>query len=201
MDDITNIIAQNIARLRRESGMTQSELAGRMHYSDKLVSKWERGEAAPNAASLWEIAQIFGVPVDELYRAPGEAGKAEKTAEPEPHHRGKRRERALITAIALCGVLLAVTLVFDISWMLGRPFWRVYIALLPMGLMTLLVLNTLWNKGKGDFLIVGLLIPATLLTIYLALLPRQTWQLFLLLPPAEAIVFLSWRLHVRTKKG
>lgn len=197
MDEINSILADNMARLRRESGMTQSELAERLHYSDKLISKWERGDAAPNAASLWQIAQIFGVTVDELFRAPGES---EKPAEPETPHRGKRKERALITAIALCGVLLAVTLVFDISWMMGRPFWRVYIALLPMGLMTLLVLNTIWNKGKGDFLIVGLLIPATLLTIYLALLPRQTWQLFLLLPPAEAIVLLSWRLAVRMKK-
>lgn len=197
MDEINSILADNMARLRRESGMTQSELAERLHYSDKLISKWERGDAAPNAASLWQIAQIFGVTVDELFRAPGES---EKPAETETPHRGKRKERALITAIALCGVLLAVTLVFDISWMMGRPFWRVYIALLPMGLMTLLVLNTIWNKGKGDFLIVGLLIPATLLTIYLALLPRQTWQLFLLLPPAEAIVLLSWRLAVRMKK-
>ena len=197
MDEINSILADNMARLRRESGMTQSELAERLHYSDKLISKWERGDAAPNAASLWQIAQIFGVTVDELFRAPGES---EKPAELETPHRGKRKERALITAIALCGVLLAVTLVFDISWMMGRPFWRVYIALLPMGLMTLLVLNTIWNKGKGDFLIVGLLIPATLLTIYLALLPRQTWQLFLLLPPAEAIVLLSWRLAVRMKK-
>lgn len=197
MDEINSILADNMARLRRESGMTQSELAERLHYSDKLISKWERGDAAPNAASLWQIAQIFGVTVDELFRAPGESEKPAKTETP---HRGKRKERALITAIALCGVLLAVTLVFDISWMMGRPFWRVYIALLPMGLMTLLVLNTIWNKGKGDFLIVGLLIPATLLTIYLALLPRQTWQLFLLLPPAEAIVLLSWRLAVRMKK-
>ena len=197
MDEINSILADNMARLRRESGMTQSELAERLHYSDKLISKWERGDAAPNAASLWQLAQIFGVTVDELFRAPGES---EKPAETETPHRGKRKERALITAIALCGVLLAVTLVFDISWMMGRPFWRVYIALLPMGLMTLLVLNTIWNKGKGDFLIVGLLIPATLLTIYLALLPRQTWQLFLLLPPAEAIVLLSWRLAVRMKK-
>lgn len=197
MDEINSILADNMARLRRESGMTQSELAERLHYSDKLISKWERGDAAPNAASLWQIAQIFGVTVDELFRAPGES---EKPAETETPHRGKRKERALITAIALCGVLLAVTLAFDISWMIGRPFWRVYIALLPMGLMTLLVLNTIWNKGKGDFLIVGLLIPATLLTIYLALLPRQTWQLFLLLPPAEAIVLLSWRLAVRMKK-
>lgn len=197
MDEINEILARNIARCRKERGLTQSELAERLHYSDKLISKWERGEAAPNAAALWQLAGIFGVTVDELFLAPG--GK-HPAAEAETERHGKRAERALITSIALCGVLLAVMLVFDISWILGRPFWRIYILLLPMGLLTLLVLNSLWNRGKGNFLIVALLLPSVLLTIYVSLLPRQTWQLFPLLVPAEAIVLLSWLLSRRIKK-
>ena len=43
MADIKLITAENIARLRSASGMTQTELAQILNYSDKAVSKWERG--------------------------------------------------------------------------------------------------------------------------------------------------------------
>ena len=43
MDDIKNIVAKNITELRLLNNMTQMELAEKINYSDKTVSKWERG--------------------------------------------------------------------------------------------------------------------------------------------------------------
>lgn len=43
MEDLKPIIAHNIQSLRQGAGMTQLELADALHYSDKAVSKWERG--------------------------------------------------------------------------------------------------------------------------------------------------------------
>lgn len=43
MDELKKIIAGNISELRKNEGLTQAELAQRLHYSDKAVSKWERG--------------------------------------------------------------------------------------------------------------------------------------------------------------
>ncbi len=66
MEDIKRIIANNIIELRVEAGMKQADLAEKIHYSDKSVSKWERAEAAPDAAVLRNIAEVFGVTVDRL---------------------------------------------------------------------------------------------------------------------------------------
>ena len=193
MDEINNILAGNIAELRKRAGMTQSELAERLHYSDKLISKWERGDAAPNAAALWQMAGIFGVPVDELFTGPGGSGGPPRTE----NHPVDRKKRFLVASIAFCSVLLVVLLAFDITWILGKPFWRSFVYLLPAVLVTLLVLNSIWNRGKGNHLIIALLIPSVLLTVYVMLLPIQSWQIFTLLLPAEAIVFLSWLLGKR----
>ena len=51
MEQLKKIIAKNISQLRLDSKMTQSELAGRLNYSDKAVSKWERG-GTPDAELL-----------------------------------------------------------------------------------------------------------------------------------------------------
>ena len=43
MDALKVIIAANITQLRKENNLTQAELAEKLNYSDKAVSKWERG--------------------------------------------------------------------------------------------------------------------------------------------------------------
>lgn len=55
-----------VAELRRQSGMTQLELAEKMGVTDKAVSKLERDLSFPDINSVPKLAEIFGVSVDEL---------------------------------------------------------------------------------------------------------------------------------------
>lgn len=55
-----------LARLRKEKGMTQKELAERLFVSDKAVSKWERGLSLPDIALLQPMAEVLGASVTEL---------------------------------------------------------------------------------------------------------------------------------------
>ena len=48
--------------------MTQAELGEKLNYSDKTISKWERGESAPDISVLVEIAELFGVTLDSLVK-------------------------------------------------------------------------------------------------------------------------------------
>ena len=66
MEDLKITVAKNIADLRKAANMTQLDLASRLNYSDKAVSKWERGESLPDVATLKTIAEIFSVTVDYL---------------------------------------------------------------------------------------------------------------------------------------
>ena len=69
MQDIKGIVAKNITELRLLNNMTQLELAEKLNYSDKTVSKWERGESSPDITVLVEIAELFGVTLDYLVRS------------------------------------------------------------------------------------------------------------------------------------
>ena len=57
-----------IAALRRAKGLTQRELAELLNVSDKAVSRWERGDAAPDLSVIPALAELFGVTADELLR-------------------------------------------------------------------------------------------------------------------------------------
>ena len=59
-------IGKNIALYRKAHGDTQAALGQKLCYSDKAVSKWERGESAPDVYVLSRIAELYGVSVGVL---------------------------------------------------------------------------------------------------------------------------------------
>lgn len=76
-------LGQTIARLRKEKGMTQLQLAERMGVTDKAVSKWERDLSSPDLGTMPKLAEAFGLTVDELMqgRVPAGPQKTEKNGE------------------------------------------------------------------------------------------------------------------------
>ncbi|MEF3304859.1 helix-turn-helix domain-containing protein [Paenibacillus sp. GYB003] len=90
MIDMRHIGAQ-IAELRKNGGMTQTELAERLGVTHQAVSKWERGVSLPDLPTFAQLALLLGVPTDVLLglvakkRGDGGADSAtNKTPEPEP---------------------------------------------------------------------------------------------------------------------
>lgn len=187
MEDLKPTIARNIAALRQQAGMTQAGLAEALHYSDKAVSKWERGESIPDVSVLKQIADMFHVTVDDLL-SDGKAEKAEPAVQPV---RGPQpRTRRLIAAITLMGVaaLALLMLILLRTWLIG-----VYV--LPVAAIVWLVFNSLWFDRKRNFLIVSVLMWTVLLCVCATLayfhLPR--WEVMLLGLPGQAIVWLCSR--------
>ena len=59
-------ISQKITFYRKAAGLTQLELAEKLNYSDKSVSKWERGDGLPDITVLSNMAELFGISVDDF---------------------------------------------------------------------------------------------------------------------------------------
>ena len=92
-------MGSSIARMRKEKGLTQAQLAEMMHVTDKAVSKWERDLSCPDVEALPQLAQIFGITVDELMQA----------KRPEPKVHKEFHVNLILTAVALAmGVATAV---------------------------------------------------------------------------------------------
>lgn len=81
--NIRKAIAENIAKHRKNTGMTQIDLSHKINYSDKSISKWERGDGIPDVMTLIQLSEIFGVSVNELIypMQPQETAKSANHAE------------------------------------------------------------------------------------------------------------------------
>ena len=80
MDDWKHVVAANLVRLRKEKQLTQLQLAEMLHYSDKAVSKWERGESLPDLAVMKQLADYYGIRIDDFLNDPDAV--SEESAEP-----------------------------------------------------------------------------------------------------------------------
>jgi len=95
-----------IAELRKQQGMTQLELAGKMGVTDKAVSKWERDLSCPDISSLPDLAEILGVSVDELMQIKREAETPKKSS-------AEIMETVLKALTLAMGVAVAVLSIMD----------------------------------------------------------------------------------------
>ena len=191
MQDLKPIIAQNIAELRKAASMTQIELATRLNYSDKAVSKWERGESIPDVAVLKEIADLFGVKVDYLLC------EDHSTVQPEERTPQQKRSHKIISLLSLSLVWLVATLVFVIL-RITLPdmtgLWLVFLYALPVTAIVALVFNTMWGVVRRNYLIISVLVWSILASVYLSAPIPMMWLLFLLGVPAQLIIILWSRL-------
>lgn len=195
MDELKVIFASNLIKLRTAAGFTQAELGEKLHYSDKSISKWERAEAIPDAFVLKTLASIFGVTVDYLLSAHDEWEKPVTMRDAKEEY-----SRFFIVLCVIAGIWTVTVIQFVIFWMFGQVLWITFVAAVPLTLVTLLVFNSLWNRGKHNMYIVAGLVLCIITLIYLSLLEYNFWQLFLILVPAEALVFLSFHIRKRRKK-
>lgn len=92
-------IANRLAALRREKGYSQESLARQLGVSRQAVSKWERGEAAPEMENLILLAGLFGVSLDTLLLG-GDTGAQTQSAPLPPEPEPEDEDAALLEAAA-----------------------------------------------------------------------------------------------------
>lgn len=186
MENLKNILAQNLVRLRKASNMTQSELAEKLSYSDKAVSKWERGESLPDIEILYEISKLYNVTIDELLSEEVKINHTKKL---------KTKMRFIISLISSLLVWLIATIVFVFLVWLNpdkERQWLVFIYAILVSSIVVLVFNSIWGNKMLNCLIVSVLMWTIILSIFLTV-PKfdNSYLIFFIAIPVQ-IIILCW---------
>ncbi len=172
MEDIKSIVAKNISELRQANKMTQLELAEKLNYSDKAVSKWERAESSPDISVLVEIADLFGVTLDYLVKAEHteEATAEDAVTEKKPEKKYNRRAIAYISESG--GWLVAILAFIITSLIVGKMSFQFlyFVYALPVVLIVKLVFNSIWFNPRHNYYIISLLMWSILAAIQITFL-------------------------------
>lgn len=214
MDDekLKQQIGANIAAYRKNAGLTQAGLAEKLNYSDKAVSKWERGESVPDVLTLMLLAEQFSVTVNDLLvdpnALPGNPSTLEKAMTQVSEKALKRKANknvilALSSTLVWFVALLAFVILSSFDFLEPYSCLLFFIAI-PANAIVLLSLRSAWHDFRWNKALISIIVWGSLLSIYMVLLAAfqyNFWKIFLLGIPGQIAICLWFRMFRPAKNG
>lgn len=202
-EKLKNQIGANIAIFRKKQGLTQAGLAEKINYSDKAVSKWERGESVPDVVTMAALARQLGITVNDLLEDPN--ALPEQTG-PVQHAMGQMVEKTLkrkadkriirgLSSLLVWFVALLMYVIFaslDIS-----NSWLAFFYAVPANAIVLLCLRSAWRDYRSNKLLISVIMWGALVSVYmtlLVLLRLNVWRILLLGIPGQLAIWLWFRM-------
>ncbi len=189
INEINGKIAKNLTYYRKAAGLTQAELAEKINYSDKSVSKWEQGNGVPDIYILLQLADLYHVTLNDL------VGSAQTEQEICQTQKKKVTGIHLLIMLLSSGIVWLVATCFFVLMQLLQPvgaWWIAFVYAVMVNAIVLIVYAGIWKYRLLNFLAVSVLIWTTLTCLYLtvnALVGAYDalWLVFLLGVPLQVL--------------
>ena len=211
-EKLKDLIGKNIASYRKCAGLTQAGLAEKLNYSDKAVSKWERGESIPDVITLMQLADLFEITVNELVADPDvlpgdNPGNLEKAMTQVSEKALKRKANKNII-LALSSILVWFVALLAFVIMSSFPVLEKYSFLLffyaiPANAIVALSLRSAWHDFRWNKALISAIVWGSLLSIHVSLLiflNFNLWKIYLLGIPGQIAIFLWFRMYRPVKE-
>ena len=186
-------VAKNIAAYRKAHHDTQLDLATKLNYSDKSVSKWERGESLPDVYILSQIAELYGVSVSALI------GEIQPPRESKPHY------HMFILLLSLALTMAVATLLFSMFMIckVDYPAWLFFVYALPVCSIICIVFTSLWWGILWQGVSVSALIWTLGLSLYLSFELENVSLIFLVCAALQVLTLLweGFRKFLQRSRG
>lgn len=191
MKNLNEIISKNIILLRKSAKMTQADLAKKLSYSNKMVSKWENGDIIPSVEILISIAKIFNVTLDSLVNPMEENSKTEEK---------QSSNKLIISLLAIVPVWILATTIFVYANIIdGFNVWTVFLWAIPISCIIGLIFYSLWGKRKLNYVILSVFLWSFITCFYLQFIKFNLFPLYLLGIPLQISIILWSKLKSKKK--
>ena len=209
-DKLKSRIGSNIAAYRKHSGLTQAGLAEKLNYSDKAVSKWERGESIPDVLTLIHLAEQFDVTVNDLISDPDilpEGGQTNlEKAMTQVSEKALKRKANKSIILGLSSLLVWFVALFFYVVLASGGFEQGALAFLyaiPVDAIVMLSLRSAWRDFRWNKVYISTIVWGCLLSFHVSLLVLvgiNVWRMYLLGVPGQLAIFLWFRMFRPAKE-
>lgn len=201
MDDLektTRLIADNLIYYRKKAGLTQLQLAEHFNYSDKSVSKWERGESVPDTIVMKALADFYGITIDDFFRTQKVITSRQITA--------KKRFFIILLSVGLVWLVAALTFLFFSFFLRDFAYnWLIFIYALIPSFILLVVWTSIYHLRLGLLLSISGLIWTSALSIFLSfalMFPfPNSYLIFIIGIPLQVLAILWYLLRKTIKEN
>ncbi len=190
-EEIKANFAKNIKELRESKKMTQQELGNALGYSDKSISKWEKGDVLPDVITLDLIASYFSLTVNDLISTNGTLS----------YGKGKKINTLIVGSLFLVA-LLANVIFFFLEFVADvNKSWLAFIFSVPCYFTVVVILTSIFYDYKKILLSISLLTWSVAATFFISFLSYDYWYLFIIAFCLQMVyIFLGLIIKVFQKK-
>lgn len=201
MEDFTTFrrqVANNLAYYRKKCGLTQSMVAEKLNYSDKAISKWERGDGIPDAYVLSNLAIIYGVSIDTLLSTTKQQLANEPELEEIASENELKRKHKYISILSIglaLFVAVVVYVILSIVFKTNTEFLYVLLWGISAASIVALVFNCIWGKAYNNTYIESVLMWTTSICIIITVEHYVSFKniwLLLLIPFSFQLLIILW---------
>lgn len=184
--NVKQTIAKNLVELRKNHRYTQQELATKLNYSDKAISRWEHAETLPDIETLCKVCDIYGVKFEYLLQEEQPSGSKNPYVV-----RKASPNKLIISMLAVVVVWLLAVVIFSYADTFGgKNLWTVFIWALPVSGIVSWILNRMWGTRLMSALISSFINWTLILSVYLQFLAYNIWMLFIVGAPIQVLIIL-----------
>ena len=192
-EQLRSNIAKNISELRKASEITQAELAEKLNYSDKSISKWERGDGVPDVVVLQKIADLFGVTLNDIV-----SDEKPKLPRKKPY----LTNRIVIPLLSVGVVFLVASIAFFVLRLLdvwSEMSWILFVYAVPVSLVVMLIFSEMWWNLLARLLTFSGLIWSVFISVRLTFPVDDMNFIFIIAAILQVITALWFVIRFRSK--
>lgn len=186
MKNLRDIIPKNLIYLRKQHKFTQIDLAKKINYSDKAVSRWEKGEVLPDVEVLQKVCEVYDIPIEYIFK--------EDLGETFSTHKDKLLANKIIFGVFLISIVWTAITVGFVYLKLIRNiiFWQGFVWGVPISCLICHIVNQFYIKIKPiTYVIHTIFIWSLLTSLYLQFLEYNLWLIFIVGVPVQAGIFAA----------
>ena len=195
--DIKKIVAKNLANLRKNKKLTQTELAEKFGYSDKAISKRENGDTLPDIQTLYQLCEFYNVTLDFLVN--------EQDFEDKIKYINHLNRKVIINnsmiELLYCSFVWILAVIIYIYLLIFSEFdyWQIFVWALPATSLVMLLFSKVWKQKIYTFVVRSLFFWTLVIACYIHFIQFNIWPLFFLMIPIQVALILTIAINDKLK--
>lgn len=190
--DIKQVVSRNLIKYRKLNNLTQAQLASKLNYTDKAISKWEQGETIPDVYVLEQIANLYNIKLEDLLHQ-------ETTLERVQTFTKNKYVITLLSTLLVWLIGMVCYVLIEIISPSRYPSYLTFIACIPATFIVLVVFNSLWGARIYNMIFTsGINWGVSLFLVQLlSKYSEQMWYLYFVSAIFEILIILWYMLDTK----
>ena len=193
MENLREIIATNIINLRKAKNWTQVKLARRINFSDKAVSRWEKGEVMPDIETIQRLSEVFDVPMTAII---------EKQKKQQQETKTKPTKQEVLSQIFLvCEIWTILSVAYAyLNISSGLNVWKIFLWGVPATVLLLYIVNLRHKHNVSSFVYGTIFIWTFTACLFIQMIHLHAWFFFILGIPIQGMLVVRYLVKHEQRK-